>query len=451
MAGLYEDANKSLIDTIRGGITTTANAASPSSLIPNTSGAINSAPGLVADAYNKGGVGAAFGMGVRQVASIPVGLAQDAYRAGSAAHGAVMDKAITPVAGGISDAVRTAVTGEVRPSQADTTSGRLPLSVLPNSTANLMRGPGPDSPLGASSPLSNFANQPAPRTPGVPLISSLSQQATNGRGSVMSIDMNAANRSLAAANQVRQGYLDSQAAADGGPRGGAISDSGAADSNATLARWGQERMIQRAIDSGNPKVMDGVARLANVGGDRYAVDARIASGERTAAADRAAQQGSEMARLGIDRERLGLDRQQAADRSLIAGLDSQLLGGKVAEQNQRTGLIGQYLAAQTPEQRAQLERSIGAITGNLPQPQNRYTVVPGGQEVDQVTNQLRTVPSRVLNNQTGQFVEQPATATGRQPSQAHIDFLRQNKDNPAAIASFERNFGPGSSKGHLGT
>lgn len=403
MAGLYEEANKGLIDSVR-----QAGEAVGRNVIPNTTSAISGAPEKVADAYERGGLGSAIGMSVRQGLASGVGPVRDAYRAGSAAHGALMDKAINPIAGGISDAVRTAVTGEVRPSLADTTAGRLPLSALPNSTANMMRGPNSDSPLGGGSPLTNSANPPAPRTPGVPMISSPSQPTTEGRGSVMSIDMNAANRSLAAANQVRQGYLDSQAAADGGPRGGAISDSGAADSNATLARWGQERMIQRAIDSGNPKVMDGVARLANVGGDRYAVDARIASGERTAAADRAARQGSEMARLGIDRERLGLDRQQAADRSLIAGLDSQLLGGKVAEQNQRTGLIGQYLAAQTPEQRAQLERSIGAITGNLPQPQNRYTVVPGGQEVDQVTNQLRTVPSRVLNNQTGQFVEQPA-------------------------------------------
>lgn len=442
MAALYEEANKELIDGAR----RAGDVLSARNVIPTLSAAITGAPGKVADAYEKGGAGAAFGMGIRQVASIPVGLAQDAYRAGSAAHGAVMDKVINPVVGGISDAVRTAVTGEARPSRADTTPGGLPLPALPNSTANMMRGPSSDSPLGGGSPLNNFANPPAPRTPGVPMISSVSQHATEGRGNVMSIDMNAANRSLAAANQVWQGYLDSQAAADGGPRGGAISDSGAAESNATLARWGQDRMIQRAIDSGNPRIVDGVARLADVGGDRYAVDARIASGERMAAADRAGREGSEMARLGIDRERLGLDRQQAADRSLIAGLDSQLLGGKVAEQNQRTGLIGQYLAAQTPEQRAQLERSIGAITGNLPQPQNRYTVVPGGQEVDQVTNQLRTVPSRVLNNQTGQFVELPAAATPQIPEGAVVAL----KTDPKRAAEFDQKFGAGAAARYLG-
>ena len=38
---------------------------------------------------------------------------------------------------------------------------------------------------------------------------------------------------------------------------------------------------------------------------------------------------------------------------------------------------------------------------------NRYTVVPGGQEWDTTANVMRNVPGRVLNNQTGQFINGP--------------------------------------------
>lgn len=355
MAGLYEDANKDVVDGVRrvGELTSARN------LIPNTSAAITGAPGKVADAYETGGAGAAFGMGVRQVASIPVGLAQDAYRAGSAAHGAVKDKVINPIAEGLSTAVRTAVTGNTEP---------VKLGPLQNPGRPLVSDVYPDeSSRGAAKAVAAQPSIPMPKPPGLPLIADAQQPSASQRGGMMSIDMNLANESMARANAIRQGYLDSQAASDGGPRGGAISDSGAADSNATLARWGQERMIQRAIDSGNPKVMDGVARLADVGGSRYAVDARIASGERTAAADRAAQQGSEMARLGIDRERLGIDQQNSLISAIGAGIDNQVKQGQLAEQQRRGGLIDAVLNETDPAKRAAAERNIRLLSGNAPQ------------------------------------------------------------------------------------
>ena len=37
-------------------------------------------------------------------------------------------------------------------------------------------------------------------------------------------------------------------------------------------------------------------------------------------------------------------------------------------------------------------------------------MVPGGQQVDQVSGKAFTVPSQVLDNQTGRFIEQPGAA-----------------------------------------
>lgn len=45
-----------------------------------------------------------------------------------------------------------------------------------------------------------------------------------------------------------------------------------------------------------------------------------------------------------------------------------------------------------------------------PQAGNRFTVVPGGQEWDGQAGAMRNVPARVLNNQTGQFVDQAPRA-----------------------------------------
>mgnify|MGYP003618965515 CR=1 FL=1 len=58
------------------------------------------------------------------------------------------------------------------------------------------------------------------------------------------------------------------------------------------------------------------------------------------------------------------------------------------------------------------------------EPTNRFTVVPGGQEWDATAGTMRNVPGRVLNNQSGQFVEQPGAQRGLPP----ID------QNPQAVA-----------------
>lgn len=62
----------------------------------------------------------------------------------------------------------------------------------------------------------------------------------------------------------------------------------------------------------------------------------------------------------------------------------------------------------TPAQKRQAQESLRALGGKAED--NRFTVVPGGQEWDATAGAMRNVPARVLNNQTGQFVDQAKTS-----------------------------------------
>lgn len=84
--------------------------------------------------------------------------------------------------------------------------------------------------------------------------------------------------------------------------------------------------------------------------------------------------------------------------------EQQVRGFQVRAAQRLEGLQKQYDAATTDEQRKSIADKINAINGK---DQNRFTVVPGGQEIDPTTQQLVTRPAQVLNNQTGQFMQQP--------------------------------------------
>ncbi|MGL5155252.1 MAG: hypothetical protein ACRC9H_10070 [Aeromonas veronii] len=75
-------------------------------------------------------------------------------------------------------------------------------------------------------------------------------------------------------------------------------------------------------------------------------------------------------------------------------------------------LYQQYEAAK-PEERAAIAEQIQVLTGK--DSPNRYTVVPGGQMWDAEAGTVLTQPSSVINNQTGQFIDQ-----GRPQAQAPV-------------------------------
>lgn len=110
--------------------------------------------------------------------------------------------------------------------------------------------------------------------------------------------------------------------------------------------------------------------------------------------------GRAAAGFNVDRERLGIDRSRVASENSAREVSTQ---GAQQLQQLRNVLVD---PKSTPEQRKQAEASLRAI-GGRPEAANRYTVVPGGQEVSP-QGIAYTRPSQVIDNQTGQFVQQAA-------------------------------------------
>lgn len=99
------------------------------------------------------------------------------------------------------------------------------------------------------------------------------------------------------------------------------------------------------------------------------------------------------------------------------GLRQEVQGFQTRAARRQEDLQARYEAAKTPEERSAIAQQIRDLSGKQ-EPQNRFTVVPGGQEIDPTTNQLVTRPARVINNQTGAFVDQTGPAGANQQAVA---------------------------------
>lgn len=135
--------------------------------------------------------------------------------------------------------------------------------------------------------------------------------------------------------------------------------------------------------------------------------------------------------------------------------------GEVALQGaeQIQTLRNQLLEAETPEERNSVAKKLQALTGK--ETQNRYTVIPGGQEFDQAANAVITRPAMVLDNSSGRLVDvrgqggdQPlngdAGTTGIQPPPDAITFLREKgADDPAVVQMFDAKYGKGAAARYL--
>lgn len=110
--------------------------------------------------------------------------------------------------------------------------------------------------------------------------------------------------------------------------------------------------------------------------------------ERTAQSSQ--QQQRESMNSEVDRQLRSLEAAQAqlglADRQRISELQQSILDPSIP-----------------PEQRRALAEQYRVLSGE--KSENRFTVVPGGQEYDATAGAMVNRPARVLNNQTGEFVE----------------------------------------------
>lgn len=199
------------------------------------------------------------------------------------------------------------------------------------------------------------------------------------------VDLNLGNERMARANAIRQNYLDSQAGANGGPKGGAIGGGGDAAVREKLVRElttvaPGARGITAAQRAGMASLWQEQARGVN------------------AAADLGLRQQQLDQSASTDAARVGIEQQRAAGETEARGFQTRAA--------RRMEELQQQYDKAAPEDRASIAEQIRVFLGKDREQSNRFTVVPGGQEVTE--QGMRTVLSRVLNNQTGQFVEQPA-------------------------------------------
>lgn len=412
--GLVEDPNKRPLATSpantypgnqaerAGNIYARSNADAASlakSAFPGTTAAIQGASQAIQDAYRQGGVGAAVGQGFRGSMVPAVGLVDDAATG--------VRKLLDPAA----NALKTFVTGDSTPiGQEPAAAGFQPATA----TAKPASSPAvPSAPASANaSPGANYGNEPnaagtSASTSAGPSAQAGSPTAVPG---VRRIDEPGKSPMF---TNVEQGAAGAQpTAAPAAP--GLGFRPGGSDVMGILKRESQiragmgELQDQINFNGGNgigfrKTTNDELVRDMLVNGnsrDRASALGFMAGGRD--AASRAAQVEQDQALRQAEME----GRQGIASEDL--GLRKEAQGFQTRAAKRQEELQARYEAAKTPEERSAIAQQIRDLSGK--EFANRFTVVPGGQEWDAAANAMRTVPARVINNQTGAFVDQPKAA-----------------------------------------
>lgn len=180
-------------------------------------------------------------------------------------------------------------------------------------------------------------------------------------------------------------------------------------------RWGGKNAQH------NPAVQNFIdAQRADLTAQGKVPDMQLKTNEINAGLQRTA-----MAEAGADRRsqgQLGLGMGQLALGAERNQLDAQRINSDErlrAPQIRAAERLGQmqeaYINAKTPQEQAAIAAQMRAYSGKDEQA-DRFTVVPGGQEWDATAGAMRNVPARVLNNRSGQFVEQ----AGQQQAQQYV-------------------------------
>lgn len=94
------------------------------------------------------------------------------------------------------------------------------------------------------------------------------------------------------------------------------------------------------------------------------------------------------------------------------------------QQRQIQDLRDRILSSTDQRERSALTEQLSALLGRDATP-NRFTVVPGGQEFDPASSMVVNRPARVINNQTGQWVDQQGT-----PANAGMTLVGHSNGKP---------------------
>ena len=278
------------------------------------------------------------------------------------------------------------------------------MRVSPTSVPEIQRI---DNAPGLNSPL--FTNLPA-------------GEAVSGMqgGTVNSFDLASSNAAMAQANAARggtegqdMGFQPERTGLGNGVIGSGASDD-AQSRNEMFARWGADSALFKAgigkMGKRDAALLDASQKQYEAIVDQGLRKRELASKEGQSAADRDANlQRTAMQEAGANARsfsRDDIDRQRAAGEAQTRGFEARGL--------ERVERFYQQLEnAKTPEERAAVAEQLRAISGK--EAPNRFTVVPGGQEIDPTTNMAVTRPARVFNNQSGQFVDQQPGAQALPP------------------------------------
>lgn len=401
-----------------------------------------------------------------------VGRAFDAAKGVSEDAGRAILDVATVVPRGLAGAYDTAVVRPMRAMGVDAAylspklvpDGVDPASMTPFTDQKRMRASaGPD---GGAAPVTG-APSPAPAQPAAlgfgPTAAGRPASTVTGAAAPDAIAAPADQSSQVASGIYRSGnsYSDTPEGAALGfsSRGGQVSTQNMAAADALEARGMVERAGERAAMDARGFRPAGVGVFADGDADRRearnaAVGSNLGSpnsgalgavrGLRAERDNRAraleemrlgvqAQEGGRRDAAALQREQLqqgGANTRtavQEAGATARAGAGTAIQAGELALRQEAQGfqsrastrqeaLQARYESAKTPEERSAIAQQIRDLSGKA-EPGNRFTVVPGGQEWDATAGTMRNVPGRVLNNQTGQFVDQPQ---GQSPQTAAL-------------------------------
>jgi len=392
-------------------------------VFPSTAMAIQGRREDIADAQAKGGLAAGIGQSFRTVGAPVIGFADDTARGFAAA--------LTPAA----QALKTFVTGDATPigmsQAADPTGAAKPGTAAAMDPNKPTAAPQAAAPTAAEQQIPLTDPQLQGKPPGTNPAGEVVQRGTEiapgvfrqGRGQYsdnpegMGFPAGFTGRPSAQNMQAAENLAQRSAARIAQPQaeaqGPSVSIMRDTSGGAGMSR--EEANMLRTLTMNAQQLKPGARAALRAFQEsiaqRKAADLsrdRMGMESQNAAAERGLRQQELTARMGDAEATRALRAQELGDNMATNAVRREAAGFEVQNARRLKKLQDQYLAATSDKERGEIAAKIQALQGKSQQEQaNRFTVVPGGQEVQMVGGFPTPVtrPSMVINNQTGQLVD----------------------------------------------